>query len=140
MYRDAGDYARALAVLEPLAKQDESDIETMDALAQTLARDRRPRDAETAFRRVLALSPNAAATWSNLGALYLMEGRFTDAREALGRAVAINPDLATAHNALGVAYARLGNRNGAVDEWRKALALRPDFGDARANLERIGAR
>ena len=58
----------------------------------------------------------------------------------VGTAVAINPDLATAHNVLGVAYARMGNRNRAVEEWRRALALRSDFADARATLERIGAR
>jgi len=39
-----------------------------------------------------------------------------------------------------VAYARLGDANRAQEEWRRALALRPDLADARANLERIGAR
>jgi hypothetical protein len=34
----------------------------------------------------------------------------------------------------------MGNADGAAEEWRRALALRPDFADARANLERIGAR
>jgi arylsulfatase A-like enzyme/Flp pilus assembly protein TadD len=140
MYADAGDYRRALAVLEPLSRQDESDVETLDSLAQTYARSRRGADAEAAFRKALALSPNAATTWSNLGALYLLENRATEANEALTRAVTINPDLATAHNALGVSYARMGHPNRAAEEWRRALALRPDFADARANLERIGAR
>ncbi len=140
MYRDAGDYNRALAILEPLAREDASDVETLDTLAQTYARSHRSGDAEARFREALALSPNAAATWSNLGALYLMEDRAADARVALTRAVTINPDLATAHNALGVAYARMGNADRATAEWRLALALRPDFADARANLERIGAR
>ncbi len=140
MYTDAGDYPRALAILEPLAQQDESDVQTLDTLAQTYARSRRSRDAEATFRKALALSPNAAVIWSNLGALYLLENRLADSREALTRAVTINPDLATAHNALGVAYARMGNQSGAVEEWRRALALRPDFADARANLQRIGAR
>ncbi len=140
MYAEAGDVRRALTILEPLAQQDASDVETLDTLAQTYARSRRSRDAEAAFRKALALSPNAATTWSNLGALYLMEDRSADAREALTRAVSINPDLATAHNALGVAYARTGDANRAVEEWRRALVLQPDFADARANLERVGAR
>ena len=140
MYTEAGDARRALAILEPLAQQDASDVETLDTLAQTYARSRRSRDAEATFRKALTLSPNAATTWSNLGALYLMEDRSADAREALMRAVSINPDLAAAHNALGVAYARTGEANRAVEEWRRALALQPDFADARANLERVGAR
>jgi len=87
------------------------------------------------FRRVLGASPNAAATWNNLGALYLFENRAPDAVDALSHAVTINPELATAYNGLGVAYARLGQNDRAVQQWQKALALRPDFADARYNLE-----
>src|SRR5262249_15465597 len=69
--RDLGDTARAIAVLEPLAREDAADLQTLDALGQTYARAGRPRDAEAAFERVLAASPNASATWNNLGSLYL---------------------------------------------------------------------
>ncbi|HKB12953.1 MAG TPA: tetratricopeptide repeat protein, partial [Vicinamibacterales bacterium] len=135
--RDGGDAGRAIAVLEPLARDDASDLQTLDALAQAYVRAGRPRDAEAAFKRVLQLSPNASVTWNNLGSLYLGENRTGDALDALSKAVAINPDLPAAHNGLGVAYARRGALDRAAEEWRKALALRPDFADARANLERI---
>jgi Flp pilus assembly protein TadD len=69
-----------------------------------------------------------------------MTGRIADARDALSKAIEINPELASAHNGLGVAWARLGEVGKAAEEWRRALALRPDLTDARANLERVGAR
>ena len=138
--REAGDLKRSVAVLEPLASADGSDLRTLDALAQTYARMGRARDAEALFKRVLAASPNAATTWNNLGTLYLMTDRTVDARAALTQAVTINPDLASAHNGLGVALARVGELQQAAEEWRRALALRPGLEDARANLERIGAR
>jgi Flp pilus assembly protein TadD len=90
------------------------------------------------FRQVLAGSPNAAATWNNLGASYLMEGKLDDAIGALTRATELNADLPAAHNGLGVAYARRGEIDRAVAEWRRALELRPGYPDALSNLQRAG--
>jgi arylsulfatase A-like enzyme/Flp pilus assembly protein TadD len=143
LLRDSGDLQRSASVLEALVKENSADLQGMDALGQTYTRMHRTRDAEAMFRRVLAASPSSAATWNNLGVLYLSENRAADAAaaiDALSRAVAINPALAGAHNGLGVAFARQGDLKRAVDEWREALKIRPDFEDPRANLERVGAR
>ena len=124
---------RALAILEPLAREDASDCRdaghtrarhTHAATAAGTPR-RRFREALAVVaerRRHLVQSRRAVPDGGSRG----------DARDALTRAVAINPDLATAHNALGVAYARMGNADRATAEWRLALALRPDSADAPA--------
>ena len=137
MLRDGGDLDRSASVLGDLVRGDPNDLQSADALAQTYTRMGRGQLAEATFRRVLTASPNAAATWNNLGALYLAERRPADAIDALTRAVAINPDLATAHNGLGVAYATQGDTARAAAEWQKALALRPDYRDAQYNLDRL---
>jgi arylsulfatase A-like enzyme/Flp pilus assembly protein TadD len=137
---DAGDFRRSAAVLEPLVREDGSDLQSSDALGQTYARMGRGPQAEAMFKRVLEASPNAAATWNNLGALYLSQNRTAEAIEALSRAITINPDLAAAYNGLGVAYAKGGQINRAVEQWQKALALRPDFADARYNLDRAARK
>ena len=98
----------------------------------------RPRDAERLFRLVIAASPNSGATWNNLGAVYLIDGRTDEAIDALTRAVALNPDLAAAHNGLGVALARAGQTDRAAAEWKRALELRPGYPDAQSNLRRVG--
>ncbi len=138
--RDTGDLPRSASVLEALVRKDADDLQSADALGQTYARMRRIADAEKMFRRVTDASPNAATTWNNLGTLYLGANRNADAVAALSRAVTIDPALAAAHNGLGVAYARQGQVKKAVAEWREALRIRPDFEDARANLQRVGAR
>jgi len=140
LLRETANLPRSASILETLIKQDPGDAQSMDALGQTYASMRRTRDAEALFKRVLTVSPNAATTWNNLGVLYLQAGRGAEAVDALSHAVSINPTLAGAHNALGVAYAKQGETDRAVEEWRKALAIRPDLEEARANLERVGAR
>jgi arylsulfatase A-like enzyme/Flp pilus assembly protein TadD len=137
MLRDAGDLRRSAAVLEALVKDDPSDLQSTDALAQTYTRMGRGVEAEALFRRVIAASPHAAATWSNLGSLFIVEHRMADAVDALSRAVEMNPDLATAHNGLGVALAAQGQMDRAVKEWQTALALRPGYPDAQSNLDRV---
>jgi arylsulfatase A-like enzyme/Flp pilus assembly protein TadD len=140
LLRDTGNLARSASVLEALVQKDATDLQSADALGQTYARLGRIGDAEKSFRRVIDASPNAATTWTNLGTLYLAANRTRDAVDALSRAVAIDPALAGAHNGLGVAYARQGDVQRAVSEWQEALRIRPDFEDARANLQRVGAR
>ena len=137
MLRDTGDLDRSAAVLSDLVSADAGDLQSADALGQTYARLGRGQLAEAMFRRVLDASPNAGATWNNLGALYLAEHRVPDAIGALTHAVAVNPDLATAHNGLGVAYAQQGDTARAAFEWRKALELRPGYADAQYNLDRL---
>src|SRR5207245_2322419 len=73
--RDAGDLKRSASVLEPIVHGDPTDLGAADALAQTYVRMGRARDAEALFTRVLAVSPNAAATWNNLGAACVADGR-----------------------------------------------------------------
>ena len=140
LLRDVGSLPRSASVLEALVRQDASDLQSADALGQTYVRMRRGTDAEKLFRAVIAASPNAATTWNNLGTLYLTENRTPDAVEAFSRALTIDPALAGAHNGLGVAYARQGNTEKAVTEWREALRVRPDYEEARANLQKVGAR
>ncbi len=43
------------------------------------------------FERAVALDPNAAASWSNLGMMLKVEGRFAEAIAAHDRAVALDP-------------------------------------------------
>jgi arylsulfatase A-like enzyme/Flp pilus assembly protein TadD len=140
LLRDTGNLARSASVLEAVVQKDPNDLQSADALGQTYARMSRMADAERLFRRVLDASPNAATTWNNLGTLYLVGNRNREAVDALSRAVAIDPALAGAHNGLGVAYARQGEVQRAVSEWEAALKIRPDFEDARANLQKVGAR
>ena len=128
MLRDAGDLRRSAAVLEPLVRDDESDLQAADALGQTYARMGRGAQAEAMFRRVLRASPNSAATWNNLGALYPHRepcGRCGRGAVARGRDQSRSRQLPTTASAWRTRGR--GRSDRAVAEWRKALELRPDL-------------
>jgi tetratricopeptide (TPR) repeat protein len=60
-----------------------------------LARMGRTREAERHLRRAIALRPDFAAAWVNLGSLLREQGRELHAEAALRRAVELRPDLIT---------------------------------------------
>ena len=72
---------------------------------------------------MLALDPNNALAYENLG-IALLEGKNYAAAEAsLRRAVQLDPSLAGAYTALGVVLATTGRKAGAIDAWQRAAAL-----------------
>ncbi|HBK09322.1 MAG TPA: peptide transporter [Acetobacteraceae bacterium] len=85
---DAGQPLEALGVLADLP--DSASVHHMRGLAQ--ADLSRFPAAITDFEHVLALRPDAAASWSNLGMVLKIEGRLAESIAAHGRAVALDPD------------------------------------------------
>ena len=105
--------ARSAAVLEPLVARRRVGFAVGRRARADLRADGdgwgTPRRCSSACWRA---SPNAAATWNNLGALYLDRGATRPTRRPRSSGPSpINPDLATAHNALGV-RARAAGRHG----------------------------
>ena len=81
------------------------------------------REMETAVR----LDPSGAAGLTNLGGLYLMDGRDALAETNLKKAVAIDPSNATAHKNLGILYAQFRkDPRQAVPHYREFLRLDPE--------------
>jgi len=95
------------------------------------------KDAEKAFRKVLALYPDMPEALSNLGlALYHLH-EYAQAEEAVLRCLCINPAHVDAFNVLGVCYKDTGHYARAVAAWRQALAAQPDYMPAILNLSAI---
>lgn len=82
--------------------------------------------AEAALRKAAQLDPNAAATQSDLGDLYLnWLKRPADAVTAYRALVKIKPEDSSAHFGLGLALASQGNSRAAASELERAAALAP---------------
>lgn len=77
---------------------------------------------------------NLAGPFTNLGLLYIREGKFKEAKQALLQATTIKPTDAVAFNHLGVAYRELGEFKQAQQAYEQALKLKPDYADAHLNL------
>ncbi len=84
--------------------------------------------------RSLAIKPDFALAYNNLGNALKELGRLDDAVDEYRKGLAIKPDFTLAYNNLGNALRKLGRLDEAVDEYRKGLAIKPDFSVAHYNL------
>jgi tetratricopeptide (TPR) repeat protein len=92
--------------------------------------------AETELDRAVALRPNLAEAWSDLGQVRDKLGDDKGALAALQRSVSLNPDGAVAHTRLGSLYLRLGQPADAVVHLQRAVQLIPEDQTALNNLQR----
>jgi tetratricopeptide (TPR) repeat protein len=94
-------------------------------------------EAEAAGRRAVALAPNLAAAWNNLGIVLQEMLKLDESRLCLERALALEPSNAETLNNLGNTLKRLGLAAEAEKRWRAALQLRPNYAEAHSNLSNL---
>ena len=94
-------------------------------------------DGEQAARRAVAMAPNQAGAWNNLGIILQETGRLDESRLCLQRVLALQPDNAQAHNNLGNTCKRLGLLDQAEQYWMQALALQPNYAEPYSNLANL---
>ncbi len=91
-------------------------------------------DAERSYRQALALAPNDAEAWANLGCTMWRLDRLAEAEASLGRAIALRPEFAAAHNNLGGVLEALGRLEEASLQYRDAINHDPDQAQPLCNL------
>ncbi len=77
--------------------------------ALALLDEKRVRQAIAMFNHVIAIDPNFAKAYCNLGFIYIEREEYGKAIPPLERAVAIDPQFKEAHFNLGLAYLRMGH-------------------------------
>jgi len=85
--------------------------------ADTLARLNRMADAESAYRREIALYPRHLQAWANFGVLLFLQGRAADLDRLMGEMAAANPGPA-AREVAAKTFETLGDRKRAAS-WRR---------------------
>ena len=91
-------------------------------------------DEADAYRRAVALNPQAAEPHYNLGVILGRQGRLDEAASSYERALVLRPDHAEAHNNLGIVRRAQGRYGEAETSFRNALAARPNHAKAHYNL------
>jgi Flp pilus assembly protein TadD len=108
--QQGGDAARAITVLEPVAKSNPSDATTQLSLAELYTNAGRKNDAERTVRQLVALEPGNADALNYLGYMLADSGKQLDeAIRLVKRALDIEPNNPNYLDSLGWAYYRRGD-------------------------------
>jgi tetratricopeptide (TPR) repeat protein len=94
-------------------------------------------EAEQAGRRAVALAPNFAAAWNNLGIVLQEMLKLDESRLCIERALALEPNNAETLNNLANTFKRLGLAAEAEKRWNAALALKAEYAEAYSNLSNL---
>ena len=96
-----------------------------DKLARSAAEalDKRPDEASSLYRQVLAIRPNWAEGWLYLGASLYQQGRHAEASDAFRKGVALAPGQGTGWAFLGLCESHLDNAEQALADIRRGEEL-----------------
>ena len=83
---------------------------------------------------MLAIKPDYAEAYNNMGNALKEQGKLEEAIEAYNKALAIKPDYAEAYNNMGNALKEQGKLEEAIEAYNKALAIKPDYAEAYNNM------
>lgn len=138
---DAKDYATAEQHFQKAGELDPSQIavwsslgDTEYALAKTqpATQNKATYDkAAEAYKKALAIKPDDAALYNQLGNVYGASGRVPEATEALTKAAQLDPQMAAkAYYNLGANLVNTGKSDDAATFFKKAIDADPNYADA----------
>lgn len=117
-----GEIEKAIALLEPVAAQHESDAAFNYVFGMALLQDKQTEKGSIALDRILKQGDSAEAHVM-MGVAKRAAGEFGEAREEFNRAVTLNPSLPLAHSLLGQASLSTGDRDSARAAFEQELAI-----------------
>ncbi|HZQ61846.1 MAG TPA: tetratricopeptide repeat protein [Casimicrobiaceae bacterium] len=127
VYREAGDYARALQVLEQGLSEHPDNPDLLYDAAMVAEKADRLELAEKHLKRVIELKPESAQALNALGyTLVDRTDRYAEGMEYIQRALKLSPDDAFILDSMGWAHYRMGQLDDAERFLRRAIAGRPD--------------
>lgn len=136
---ETGRASEALAIVTPLAGGD-ADADVLNAYGIALSEGGQLREAIVQFQRAIAIDPNNAPAYQNIGITALRANDIRGAEENLTRALQLNPRLPLALNTLGVVYIRKGDAPRAQEAWRQSFTIDRRQYDALYNLGILAAQ
>jgi tetratricopeptide (TPR) repeat protein len=116
------------------------DLETIATLGNLYLRAERPQQARPLLEKAVALGPDRARAWSDLGLALVQLGEEDRALPALEQALALDPELAVAWYNRGLLRYHLDDLAGAVADLERAHELAPGDQNIGALLEQLRRR
>lgn len=125
-----GDYE---AVLRETAEDDPLRRDAAARMASLLRDSGNFEDAVEVLRDTLRVAGANARVYTELGLIYMAQGRDELALLVIGKAIELDPKEPAAYNALALLYLRAGKAQEAFDRFDHATSLDPSYHDARFN-------
>jgi tetratricopeptide (TPR) repeat protein len=117
-----GEFAKAIALLEPIAAEHEADQAFNYVFGMALLQNKQPEKGSVYLDRILKQGDSAEAHVL-MGVAKRAAGEFAEAREEFKKAVALNSSLPLAHSLLGQASLSTGDRDAARAAFEQELAI-----------------
>lgn len=132
-YWDKG-HQEAVRIAREIRKRYPEDIRAASILANDeVSRGNTERGIQI-FQELLAIDPNIADAYNQIGYFEAYRGNYEKAVEAFQKYQFMAPDQANPHDSLGEVQAFSGRYDEAIANLNKALAVKPDFFVAHAHL------
>ena len=129
-WRDSGRMDKALPLYQEAVRRDPKSLIALQRLGFS------SRSADV-LKQVLSVDASDAATWHQLGLVYLDQGSRSEAAAAFQKAIEVDPDLSEAHNSLGGLFLESGDLSRAEPALREAIRIKPDYAQAHSNLASV---
>ena len=91
-------------------------------------------EAIEAYNKALAIKPDYADAYNNIGIALNEQGKLEEAIEAYKKALAIKPDYADAYNNMGIVLKDQGKLEEAIEAYNKVLVIKPDYAEGYTNM------
>ena len=137
---EAQDYSDAILLLINMIEIDPEDEKRFATLALCYQHLKDFKASEVAYNKALAIKPEYAEAYINLGSALKEQGKLEEAIEAYNKALAIKPDNAEAYNNMGVTLQEQGKLEEAIEAYNKALAIKPDYAEAVENSQNLAVQ
>ena len=86
------------------------------------------------YNKSIALKPDYAEAYGNMGNTLQEQGKLDEAIEAYNKAISLKPDYAEAYSNMGATLQEQGKLDEAIEAYNKAISLKPDYAEAYSNI------
>jgi arylsulfatase A-like enzyme/Tfp pilus assembly protein PilF len=130
VYRERGDYGRAIPLYRQAAESAPADSEAWYNLGVTLEEAGQAAAATEILTRAVRLDPTRPEEHNSLGIAFLTEGHTAEAEREFEQAITLDPGDARAYNNLGNVRRATGRLDEALAAYRQATTLAPRYAEA----------
>jgi tetratricopeptide (TPR) repeat protein len=129
-----GDLAQAKAIYTSLLEENSANADAWHLLGMVAYQEKNHSLASDLIRKAIAVNPNMAGYYSNLGLVLRELGQFESALANYQKSLAIRPGVAETYNNQGIVYAAMQRYKEAIESYDLAIRYKADYAPAHYNL------